>query len=449
MNEKEKELKEEPIPKLMLKYSLPAIIGMMVNALYNVVDRIFIGNIPEVGSLAMTGLGVTLPMTSVLNGFGMLLAVGGSTFISLKLGENDKKSTELILGNLLVFTFVIGLILSFVGITFSTPLLTLFGGSPESIPFAQEYINIILMGAVFCLYGSVFSYIIRGDGNPKLSAMMMIIGCVLNIFLDALFIYGFGLGIQGAAIATVLSQFTTTAIGFSYYLSGKSQISLKKEYLKLEVSHCKRIVIIGLAPFSMQVASSFTQVLSNNRLIEHGGDLAIGAMATIVSIMLMVGMPIGGLSTGMQAIVSYNFGAKQYDRVEEVLKLGTTVATILLMLGWVFIHGFSEQIVAIFNDDAELMAITLDGMQKYFLLFPLLGITYIGVNFIQSTGQSKIALVLSLLRQVIFLIPLVYILPQFMGLDGVWYAQPISDALSATATVIAVFYTIRTYRKEA
>lgn len=449
MDNKEKELKTLPIAKLMVRYSLPAIIGMMVNALYNVVDRIFIGNIPNVGSLAMAGLGVTLPMLTILNAFGMLLAVGGATTISLKLGQGKNEETEKVLGNVLALAGLLGILLTIIGITFGTEILTLFGGSPESIPYAQAYINIILAGSAFSLYGSTFSYLIRGDGNPKLSACMMIIGCILNICLDAVFIMGFGFGIEGAALATIISQFTTTTIGFSYYLSGKSQIKLKKSNFKIEIQHFKQILMIGLAPFSMQIASSFTQILSNNMLTEHGGDLAIGAMATIMSVMMMLGMPIVGLSTGMQPIVSYNYGAKEFKRVEEALKLGFIAATVILLAAWLPIILFPEQVVSMFNDDQELLAVTLDGMQKYFLVFPLLGITYIGTNFIQSTGRAKQALFLGLLRQVVLLIPLLYTLPNFFGLNGVWYSQPIADVLSATITVLAVRKTIMEYRREA
>ncbi len=442
------ELKTEPIPKLLIKYCLPATIGMIVNALYNVVDRIFIGNIPNVGSIAMVGLGVTLPMVSILNAFGMLLAVGGATSISLKEGEGDKSKSEYILANVLALAGIIGITITIIGLTFSDQILTLFGGSPESLPYAKAYINIILLGCTFSIYGGTFSYLIRGDGNPKLSAKMMILGCLLNIFLDAVFIFGFSLGIQGAALATIISQFTTTMIGVSYYITKKSKIRFHFANVNLKLDYIKPVILIGLAPFCTQLASSCTQVVANNMLYTHGGNLAIAGYATLMSIMMMIGMPLVGLTTGMQPIVSYNYGAKEYNRVEEVLKIAVTTLTIFLIFVWILITVFPEPIVRIFNNDEELLALTIDGMKKYLLFFPLLGITFVGNNFIQSTGQAKLALTLSLLRQVIFLIPLVSILPHFLGLDGVWYSQPIADILSCVVTSTAVMRTIHNYRKE-
>lgn len=449
MSEKSIELKEAPVGKLILKYSVPAIIGMMVNALYNVIDRIFIGNIPGIGQLAMAGLGVTLPMMSIINAFGMLIAVGGATSISLAQGAGDHKKVEKILGNVITLGFLVGISITIIGIVFSEPILALFGGSEQSIPYAQAYIDIILCGCVFSLFGSTFNYLIRGDGNPRFSAMIMIIGCVLNIILDATFIYGFNMGIKGAATATIISQFTTSSIGFSYYFRGKSNIKLHLKNLKIEWKYVKAVLMIGVSPFAMQLTSSTVQVMANNRLSTYGGDLAIGAMATIASILTVIAMPIVGLATGMQPIVSYNFGAKQYDRAEKALKIGYTVSITILIIQWVITRVYPEQIVGIFNNDPELLAATLDGMQKYLLLFPLMAITYIGSNFIQSIGKAKTALILGLLRQVIFLAPLFWILPQFFGLDGVWYSQPTADVMSTTVTTTVVAFTIKSYRKKA
>lgn len=447
MNTEKIELKTAPIWKLMLKYSIPAIIGMMVNALYTVVDRIFIGNMPEIGALAMIGLGVTMPMVQIINSFGTLLAVGGATSISLKLGQQKKEEAEKILGNVISFTIVLGIFLSFLFIMFMEKILTLFGGSPESLPLAISYMNVICMGIPFALYGSVFSFLIRGDGNPKLSALIMVVGCFLNIGLDVLFIFGLNMGIQGAALATVLSQSMTTFVGFYYYLTKKSQLSLRLSHLKLKIPYLKGIIFIGLAPFSTQVAGSITQIVTNNTLLKYGGDLAIGALSTMFSVMMMFGMPIMGLTTGIQPIISYNYGAKEYKRVVETIKLAGIAATTFLLVVWVILVQYPEMIIVLFNDDQELLSMTADGMKKYFLMFPLMGITYVGTNFIQSTGDSKVALILSLMRQFIFLIPLLLILPQFFGLDGVWYTQPVADVLSGAVSFFVMYRTIKGYDK--
>lgn len=448
MNDENIELKTLPIWKLMLKYSIPAIIGMMVNALYTIVDRIFIGNIPEVGALAMVGLGVSMPMVQIINSFGMLLAVGGATTISIKLGQGKSDEAEQVLGNVFSFTALLGLILTIIGIFFLEDILILFGGSQESLPMATSYMSVLLLGTIFSLYGATFSFLIRGDGNPKLSAIMMVLGCLLNIVLDAIFILVFSLGIQGAAIATIISQITTTVIGFTYYLRGKSQTKLKLKNLKLEIPYLKEIVFIGLAPFCTQIAGSLTQIVTNNMLVNHGGDLAIGALSTIMSIIMMLAMPIIGLTTGIQPIISYNFGAKEYKRVIEVIKLAGIVATTFLLAIWLVILTFPEILVSMFNSDPELMAITIDGLKKYCLMLPFLGITYVGTNFIQSTGEAKVALMLSLMRQFLFLIPLLLILPNFLGLDGVWYTQPIADVLSGVISFYVMFKTIKGYGKD-
>lgn len=448
MNNENLELKTLPIWKLMLKYSIPAIIGMMVNALYTVVDRIFIGNIPDVGALAMVGLGVSFPMVQIINSFGTLLAVGGATAISIKLGQNKREEAEKLLGNVFSFTALLSIVIALVGLTFIEGILTLFGGSPESLPIAVSYMNVILLGTPFALYGATFSFLIRGDGNPKLSAIMMVLGCLLNIVLDAVFIFGFGLGIQGAAFATILSQLMTTIIGFSYYIRGKSQLLFNPNHLKLDISYLKEIVFIGSAPFCTQIAGSLTQIVTNNMLVSYGGDLAIGALSTMMSIMMLFGMPIMGLTTGIQPIISYNFGAREYSRVVQVIKLAGVVATSFLIVVWLIILTFPEIIVSIFNSDPELMAMTIDAMKKYFLMFPLLGVTYVGTNFIQSTGEAKVALILSLMRQFIFLIPLLLILPNFWGLDGVWYTQPIADVLSGVVSFVVMLKTIKGYGNE-
>lgn len=445
MDTEKVQLKTEPIWKLMLKYCIPAVIGMVVNGLYTVVDRIFIGHIPEIGALAMIGLGVSFPMVQIINSFGMLLAVGGATAISLKLGQDNREHAEKILGNVLSLTFLLGMLLSVIGLTFMSEILMLFGATEETLSIATSYMNILMAGTVFALYGSVFGFLIRGDGNPKLSAILMVVSCIMNIMLDGLFIFGMNLGMEGAAYATVLSQCMTTIVGFSYYLRKKSNLELKRPHLKVQIPYLKEILFIGSAPFCTQIAGSITQIVTNNVLLAQGGDLAIGALSTMMSVMFMFGMPIMGLTTGIQPIVSYNFGAGEFARVKEVIRLSSMVATGFLLLVWGIILSFPELLVGMFNSDPELMEMTVDGMKKYFLMFPLLGVTYVGTNFIQSTGNAKVALLLSLMRQFLFLIPLLLIFPRFWGLNGIWYTQPVADLLSGVVSVTVMLHTIRGY----
>ncbi|MEG0843742.1 MAG: MATE family efflux transporter [Romboutsia sp.] len=438
MQNEQQILGTESIGKLLLKYSLPAIIGMMVNGLYNVVDRMFIGNIAGVGPLAITGLGVTMPIVTIILAFGMLIGIGTATNISIKLGEGKIEEAEKLIGNSITLAVAIGIVLTVVGLLFGNQILQIFGASEQSLVYAKAYINIILLGVVFNIIGFSLNSIIRGDGNPKLAAIIMVVGCFTNIVLDAVFIFGFNMGIQGAALATIISQFITAIWGLSYYFRGKSNLKLKKSSLKLDKPLVKMIFAIGSAPFAMQLAASLVQIISNNALRTYGGDLAIGAMATINSILMLIGMPIAGLSQGAQPIIGFNYGCKQYERANKAYKICLIGAAIGLTLGWLTIQLFPEAIVSTFNKDAELVRISSDGIKKYLLMMPLISISMLGSNFIQSIGKAKEAMFLSLLRQVILLIPMMIILPRILGLDGVWYAQPIADIISAIVTGIVV-----------
>ena len=437
----------EPIGKLLLKYSLPAIIGMMVNGLYNVVDRIFIGNIPGVGPLAITGLGVTMPIMTIILAFGLLIGVGTATNISIKLGQGKREDAEKLIGNAITLAILVGLMITTLGIIFEDQILTLFGASTDSLYYAKAYINIILLGSVFNLMGFAFNHIIRGDGNPKLSAIIMIAGCVTNIVLDAVFIFGFNMGIQGAAIATVISQFVTAAWGLSYYLRGKSNLRFDKANLKLDKSLIAIIFSIGVAPFAMQIAASCVQIISNNALRTYGGDLAIGAMATVNSILTLLSMPIIGISQGAQPIVGFNYGCKRYDRAEKTLKICVSAATIGLFISWLVVQFVPGPIVSMFNSDAELVRISVDGVRKYLCMMPLIGMSIIGSNYIQSIGKAKQAMFLSLLRQVILLVPMMLILPRIFGLNGVWFAQPIADVISFIVTFILINREVKSHKK--
>ena len=447
MNNNQQILGTEPIGKLLLRYSLPAIIGMMVNGLYNVVDRIFIGNMPGVGPLAITGLGVTMPVMTIILAFGMLIGIGTATNISIKLGQGKKDEAEKLIGNSITLAVMVGLIIMVVGLIFGDQILQLFGASVDSLEYAKAYINIILLGTVFNMIGFIFNSTIRGDGNPKLSATIMVVGCVLNIVLDAVFIFGLGIGIKGAALATIIAQFTTAVWGLSYYTKGKSNLKLKKANLKLDKSLVSIIIAIGAAPFAMQLAASGVQVISNNALRTYGVDLAIGAMATINSIIMMVGMPIVGISQGAQPIIGFNYGCKKYDRVEKTLKLATIAATIGLTIGWVVVQLYPESIVSMFNSNAELVKISVDGIRKYLFMMPLIGMSMIGSNYIQSIGNAKQSMFLGLLRQVILLVPMMLILPKFLGLDGVWFSQPVADVISFIITFILVSREVKSHKK--
>ena len=448
MNKGQQILGTEPIGKLLIKYSVPAIIGMMVNALYNVVDRMFIGNIPGVGPMAITGLGVTMPIMTIILAFGMLVGIGATTNISIKLGQGKREEAEHIVGNSITLALIIGIILTVVVTVFSDSILKVFGASESTLIYAKSYMSIILLGTIFSISAMVFNNIIRGDGNPKLSAIIMAAGCATNIVLDAVLIFGFNMGIQGAALATIASQGLTAIWGFSYYLKGKSNLKFTKTSLKLDMNIVKIIFAIGSAPFAMQLATSLVQVISNNALRTYGSDLAIGAMATISSIVMIFLMPSFGLVQGMQPIVGFNYGAKNYDRAIKTFKLSLLSSSIFFIVGALLIQFVPQALVGMFNRDPQLMDITVNGLRKYSFALPIVGISIVGTNYIQSSGKAKVAMVLSLLRQVIILIPMILILPKFLGLNGVWFAQPTADIIASAITAIVLIKEIRSYKED-
>ncbi|MDU7964799.1 MAG: MATE family efflux transporter, partial [Clostridium perfringens] len=387
----QKLLGEESELKLLIKYSVPAIIGMLVNALYNIVDRIFIGHIPGVGPMAITGVGITMPIMSILLGFGMLIGIGATANISIKFGQNKRKDAEKILGNSVVLITIISLVLTIVGIVFANSILHLFGASEATIFYAKEYINVILLGTIFnlmsfSLYSTIRADGIRADGNPKMSAAVMVLGCIINVILDAVFIFVFNLGIKGAALATVISQIVTTSIMLYYYTFGGSNLKLKLETLKLDWGLVKIVLAIGVAPFSMQMAASVVQVIANNALRMYGGDLAIGAMAAISSIAMIFLMPIFGINQGSQPIIGYNYGAKKYERAQKTVKLAMIAATIILVLGGILIQAFPALVISMFNSDPKLLEIGVPGLRIYLFMMPIIGISIIGSNYFQSIG---------------------------------------------------------------
>ncbi|MGL4912974.1 MAG: MATE family efflux transporter [Romboutsia sp.] len=438
----------EPVFKLLLKYSVPAIIGMMVNALYNVVDRIFIGNIPDVGPLAITGVGVTMPIMTIILAFAMLIGVGATTNISIKLGQGKKEDAQKLIGNAITLSVIVSILISIIGILFGDSILKLFGASDVTLYYAKSYIYIILGGTIFNILAFTLNNTIRGDGNPKLAAIIMVVGCLANIVLDAILIFAFNLGIQGAAIATVISQMVTAIWALMYYLKGKSHLTFEKSSLKLDKSLVKLIFAIGSAPFAMQIATSLVQIISNNALKMYGGDLAIGAMATISSISMIFLMPIFGLTQGAQPIIGFNYGAKKYSRANDAFKISALVSIVIMTSGWILVQTIPEAIVGMFNKDKQLMDITVNGLRIYLFMIPIIGVSITGSNYIQSVGKAKIAMILSLLRQVILLIPMIIILPKFFGLNGVWYAQPVADFLATMITVIILIKELKSYKND-
>lgn len=432
----QKHLGEAPIGKLLLQYSVPAIIGMIVNALYNIVDRMFIGNIPNIGSLAITGVGITMPIMTIILAFGMLIGIGATANISINLGKGNRPTAEKLLGNAFTLSIIVGLAIAIVGTICANPILNLFGASENTLFYAKEYLNIILLGCTFNILSFSLNSTVRADGNPKMSSFTMVIGCGTNIILDYVFIFILNLGVKGAALATIISQAITFFIILYYYTAGNSNLKLKVENFKLKKHLVTMTFAIGIAPFATQIANSLVQVIANNALKTYGSDLAIGAMTVISSLNIIFMMPIFGINQGCQPIIGFNYGAKKYERAKEAFKYATIAACVICIIGFISIQCFPTQIISLFNNDPELTTLAIKGIRIYLLMMPVVGINIVATSYYQSIGKAKISMFVSLLRQVILLIPFTIILPKFIGLDGVWAAGACADSLSVIITLV-------------
>lgn len=439
--ERSKALGEEKITTLLWKFSLPAIAGMVVNALYNVVDSIFVGHgVGEVGLAAVT---IAFPIMIILMAFGMLVGVGASAVVSLRLGEHKKEEAEKILGNALSLAAILSIVLTTGILLFLDPILISLGAEEIVLPYAREFTKIILLGSIFMYIGFGLNSVMRAEGNPKMAMATILISAGLNIVLNPLFIFTFHLGIGGSALATVISQAVSAIWVLAYFLSTKSLLTLRYSNLALDKGIVKSIFKIGMSPFLMQIAASVVTVLFNFSLLKYGGELAVASIGVINRIAMLMLMPIFGLSQGLQPIIGYNYGAKNYARVTKALKLAIYAASIFSIIGFLVTQIFDEHIIRLFNDNPELISIGAHGMRIQLCMLPVIGFQIIGANYFQAVGKAGYAIVLSLSRQVIILIPLILFLPGVLGLNGAWLASPIADFIAAVMTGIFLMKEIR------
>lgn len=445
MKNHSEQLGQEKIVKLLIRFSVPALIGTLVNALYNVVDRIFIGN--GVGKLGLAGLTIGFPLMMIFMAFSMLIGIGTTSLISLKLGEGKKSEAEQILGNGVVGLILISLFLSVISIINLTPLLKLFGATEGILPYAKDYMFIILSGNVLMSIGFGMNNFIRAEGNPKIAMYTMLIGAITNIILDPIFIFIFDWGIQGAAFATIFSQGLSAAWVMYYFLGGSSTLKIRKENLKLKKAILYKILSIGSAPFAMQLAASLLNLILNNSLRIYGGETEIAGMGVVFSIMMLMMMPIIGISQGAQPIIGYNYGAKAYHRVKEALKIAIFVATAISLFAFIITRLFPQQLVFLFSPDNELLEFGARAIRIFLIMVPVIGFQMVGSNYFQATGRPRSAMLLTLSRQVLFLIPLLLILPRIYGLDGVLYAGPIADFSSFLLTLVLMIKEFRVLSK--
>ena len=430
-------LEHEKPGRLLINYAVPAVVGTMVNSLYNIVDRIYIGH--GVGSMALAGLTLTFPVMMFLQSFGMLIGAGSATRVSIFLGKKEHHKAENVLGNALILTLLISFFTISASMLFLKDLLIWFGGSENTIPYATDYLNIIIPANILATMSFGFNSIMRASGYPKKAMFTMMIGAVLNIILDPIFIFVFDMGIRGAAIATAISMAASATFVMHHFISKQSLIRFRKKYFKLDRHIIWKIITIGISPFSMQLCGSLVNIIMNNSLYKYGGDLALGANGILISFAMLLVMFVIGLAQGMRPIVGFNFGAGHRHRVMETLRLVIIIATCVMGAGWIFSTFFPAIIARGFTTDQELTAITANGIRLNFMLLILVGSQIVISHFFQSIGSAWKTILLSLSRQLIFLIPALFIFPRFYGLDGVWSAGPVSDGF-ATITAWGFLY---------
>lgn len=443
---KEHILADENIKKLLLKLSIPATVGMVMMALYNVVDTIFVGR--GVGPLAIAGLSIVFPVQMTVLAIGQLIGLGSASVISRSLGAGDLQKAGKVLGIAVTFALIISLFITVIGLIFIDPLLKIFGVTATIYPYAYDYMQIILLGSALFTFAMTSNNIMRSEGQAKYAMLTMVIGAGLNILLDPIFIFGFKMGVRGAAWATVLAQFIAVIYILLFFNSGKSTLHLKFRQLGLNYQILKEVTIIGFSAFARHVSFSFIFIAVNNTLKVYGGDLSIAAYGIIIRLLRFLFMPMFGIAQGLQPIVGFNYGAGRLDKVFKVNKIAITYASLLSFSGFAIIQLFSRTLFSVFTSDSELIELGSNALRLMVLAVPLVGFQMVGTVIFQALGRALPALILSMSREIIILIPLVLILPGFLGINGVWYASPISDAMSFTLTFILFYKLVKQLKGE-
>ena len=413
------QLGTEPVGKLLWQYASPAIVAMVASSLYNIVDSIFIGQ--GVGPLAISGLAITFPFMNLSGAVGACIGVGAATFLSVKLGQKDYSMAQQILGNSVVLKIITGIIFGAVCLLFLDPILYFFGATDNTISYARDYMQIILLGNVFTHLYFGMNGLLRAASKPRHAMYATIFTVVLNTALDPLFIYTFDMGIRGAALATVLSQLTAMCWQIWLFSNPNELLHFRRGIYRLDKDIIRNILAIGLSPLSMNACACIIVIFINTALVRYGGDLAVGAYGIANRIGFIFFMVVMGINQGMQPIAGYNYGAEQYDRMLRVLNYSMVAATCIMTVGWLVGELMPNACARMFTSDKELISIAERGIRINMLLFPLIGSQAVITNFFQCIGKAKISIFLSLSRQMIFLLPLLIILPPIMGVDGVWW----------------------------
>lgn len=448
MSQKDERLGTAPLGKLMLSMSLPAVAAQIINVLYNIVDRIYIGHIEGYGQMALTGVGLTSPILLMISAFSAFAGMGGAPLASIQLGKKNRDEAEKILGNSLAMLLSCSVFLTVLFSIFKEPILYAFGASENTIGYAMEYLSIYLVGTIFVQLALGLNTYISGQGQAKVAMLSVLIGAVLNIVLDPLFIFIFEMGVKGAALATIISQAVSALWVLGFLLSEKTVIKIRKENVRFNKKIIASIAALGVAPFIMQSTESFVLITLNSGLQKYGGDLYVGALSIMTSVMQLITVPVQGITQGSQPIMSYNYGARNYKRVKGVfgrMLMVSLAITMILAGSAIFVP---ELFAKLFSDSEELVELTCRYMPVYFLGMTVFGIQMACQSTFIALGQAKTSLFIACLRKIILLIPLALILPKFMGVDGVYTAEPVADFISVATTSVLFIITVRKVLKE-
>lgn len=432
------------IARNILNLAVPMTLAQLVNVLYNIVDRIYIGRIPEHATLSMTGLGLCLPIISIVMAFANLFGSGGAPLCSIERGRGDIDEAERIMGNSFGMMLIVGVILTALGLVLKKPMLYLFGASAETFPYADSYVSVYLIGSVFVMVGLGMNSFINSQGFGRIGMLTVLLGAVSNIILDPIFIFRLGMGVQGAALATVISQFLSAAWILSFLTGKRTILKLRLSCIRPERARVKKIAALGLSGFTMSITNSLVQIVCNATLQSCGGDLYVGVMTVVNSVREVVQLPVQGITNSGQPVMGFNYGAGEYGRVKKAIAFTSAAAICYTTVMWVFIHGFPEFFIRIFNQDADLVRAAVPAMQTYYFGFFLMSLQYSGQAVFVALGKAKRAVFFSIFRKVIIVVPLTLLLPRIAGLGttGVFMAEPVSNLVGGAACFCTMLATM-------
>ncbi|NLJ89415.1 MAG: MATE family efflux transporter [Clostridiales bacterium] len=438
----------ENISKLMFRLALPSIAAQLINVLYNIVDRMYVGRIPDVGADALTGLGVSSPILLIVSAFSMFISGGAAPLASIALGKGDKEESDKILGTSVFLLTIISFILPIIIFLNLEALLYMFGASDVTYSYANQYTSIYLLGTIFVQYALGLNLFISSQGQAKVAMFSVVIGAITNIILDPIFIFAFDMGVAGAAIATVISQALSATFVVRFLVSDKSIFRIRKECLKIDWKIAKKSLALGITPFSMQITESAIMIVFNNSLLQYGGDIYVGTMTILQSLIQLLVVPVSGFTHGIQPIISYNYGARNRERVLKTVKYTAIIALATTFSYYILVSSVPSIFASIFTTDTQLIDLVSKVLPIFMAGISLFGMQMTAQTFFLGTGQAGKPLFIALLRKVIILIPLALILPKFFGVMGVFYSEPIADTISATTSGILLYMSVKKLRDD-